>query len=404
MNRIDILKAVLVLSLLILPIAVSGSDDIPFTDAEVHAVAERVLSAEIIHYMQVHYTNANVKCQNTEKLRQAIELYPEYPREIKDSVGKTITIYAPFQRVVAYQYHAIAPLGIEDRVIGVAGSILADSEVEPWALGKVNIGGGGPYEPDMEKLLGCNPDCVLTYTRLGPGREFFEDRLPPEIPVIRIDVIRPLTLPQEIQKLGYIFDREEDAAAYLEWYNGYVDDIKNRISTIPENERIRVFVDVWSAGNTGSITERSTAGSIDHYGRYCVDGGGINIAEELVNTTGIVSAEWIAKENPDVILCVAYSGGYQSTDIMDLKAPYDEWMNNPVLKEISAVKNNRVYVISFRHTNGPTYPSALASVAKWFYPERFPDLDPAAIHQEYIDTFLKAAFDVRSQGVYTYTE
>ena len=402
MNRNGIFKAVLVLSLFILPVTVTGSGDIPATDAEVHAVAERVLSAEIINYMQAYYTGSNVEYRNTGGLQQAIGLYPEYPRQITDSVGKTITIFAPFQRVVAYQYHAVAPLGIEDRVVGVANSILADSEVEPWALGKVNIGGGGPYEPDMEKLLSCNPDCVLTYTRLGPGKEFFEDRLPPEIPVIRIDVIRPLTLPEEIQKLGYIFDGEEDAAVYLEWYNGYIDEIKGRISTIPENEKVRVFVDVWSSGNTGSITERRTAGSVDHYGRYCVDGGGINIAEDLVDTTGTINAEWIAKENPDVILCVAYSGGYQSTDIMDLKAPYDEWMNNHVFKDISAVKNNRVYVISFRHTNGPTYPSALASVAKWFYPNMFSDLDPPAIHQEYIDTFLKASFDIRSRGVYTY--
>jgi iron complex transport system substrate-binding protein len=43
-------------------------------------------------------------------------------------------------------------------------------------------------------------------------------------------------------------------------------------------------------------------------------------------------------------------------------------------------------------------------MAKWFHPELFSDLDPKAIHQEYLARFLRLDYDLDEQGVFVYPE
>jgi iron complex transport system substrate-binding protein len=41
-------------------------------------------------------------------------------------------------------------------------------------------------------------------------------------------------------------------------------------------------------------------------------------------------------------------------------------------------------------------------VAKLLYPDLFADLDPDAIHQEFLTRFLRIDYDVSKQGVFIY--
>ena len=43
-----------------------------------------------------------------------------------------------------------------------------------------------------------------------------------------------------------------------------------------------------------------------------------------------------------------------------------------------------------------------AYLAKLFYPDLFQDIDPEAIHQEYVDRFLKIDFNVKDNGTFVY--
>ncbi|MEA1998046.1 MAG: hypothetical protein U9N61_01790 [Euryarchaeota archaeon] len=45
---------------------------------------------------------------------------------------------------------------------------------------------------------------------------------------------------------------------------------------------------------------------------------------------------------------------------------------------------------------------AAAYMAKWFYPELFTDLDPKAIHQEYLTRFQRLDYDLDEHGVFVY--
>jgi iron complex transport system substrate-binding protein len=40
-------------------------------------------------------------------------------------------------------------------------------------------------------------------------------------------------------------------------------------------------------------------------------------------------------------------------------------------------------------------------MAKWFYPDLFPDLDPKALHQQYLN-MQDFDYDLNSRGVFAY--
>jgi iron complex transport system substrate-binding protein len=47
-------------------------------------------------------------------------------------------------------------------------------------------------------------------------------------------------------------------------------------------------------------------------------------------------------------------------------------------------------------------PVTIAYMAKWFYPELFEDLDPQAIHQEYLTEIQGMDYDLKKRGVFVY--
>ena len=73
------------------------------------------------------------------------------------------------------------------------------------------------------------------------------------------------------------------------------------------------------------------------------------------------------------------------------------------MAEVEAVKNGKVYVICGRFAYGIHYPVIIAYYAKWFHPDLFEDLEPQAIHQEYIDRFCTGLdYDLDEHGVFVY--
>lgn len=389
---------------LVLPVSGIPSDGVPRTQDDIQEYARTILRGEILKYCTDVYAGEKTVHLTPGQFADAVKYYPEYPRRITDSKNTTITIVKPLNRVVAYNFHALGALHATDLVVGVANSAMQDALVIPAVKGKVNIGGGGPYEPDFEKILACSPDAVLTYTELGPGPEFFEKRMPEGVPVIRVDCIRPWSLVPEMNKLGYLMNRTNESNAYEQWHNWWMGEIDRRLATISAEKRVNVFVDIWSTSFTDMNNERRTAGGGQwySYGRYATDGGGINVAQNISNPQGTVDIEWVVRQKPDVILGVMYDGSYESPDSSVLKTQYDELMTHPTLQDIPAIKNKRVYILSYRYTNGLTYPAARAQVAKWFYPDLFADIDPAAIHQEYVTRFLGSSYDVTEQGAFSY--
>ena len=135
--------------------------------------------------------------------------------------------------------------------------------------------------------------------------------------------------------------------------------------------------------------------------------GATNIAADLVGGQGgyvKVDLEWIIKQNPDCIVrwsTSSNSSGYESDDSAVLKKQLEEITKNPDWKDIAAVKNNRVYQFADIWSSPACFITA-AYFAKIFYPDLFKDLDPQAIHQEYLTRFQHLDYDLDKHGVFVY--
>jgi iron complex transport system substrate-binding protein len=78
-------------------------------------------------------------------------------------------------------------------------------------------------------------------------------------------------------------------------------------------------------------------------------------------------------------------------------------MNRPELANVTAVRDEKVYLIHAGGTwNDPKYFIGLIYLGKWFHPDLFEDLDPKAIHQEYLTEFQGLDYDLDKHGVFVY--
>jgi iron complex transport system substrate-binding protein len=320
---------------------------------------------------------------------------------VVDSADRIVTVSMPVESVVPlHMRHAgtVCVLGAGDRVVGADSTVIARERLFPELSKLPPV--GTVRDPDIEQILLLNPDLILTFTNF-PGPELLEDKLPATIPVIRFDLSRVDYLKQEMKALGYMVGMEE-VNDYLEWYDGYVGTVKERVSGIPEEDKVRVFMERERIGGSEGVRWAYTSGT--GYSDLCDVAGGINIAKDYIEYHGNVEVEWVLGENPDVITGLSYSGGYEVDDPAGFERYYEEIISLPGFEAVPAVENNRVHIISGDFSIGPQLPIGVVTVAKWLYPEKFSDLDTQEIHHEFLTEFMRIDYDLDEWGVFVYPE
>ena len=205
---------------------------------------------------------------------------------------------------------------------------------------------------------------------------------------------------EDMEKLGYILGKKEEADEYVSFYNEHVNIIEDRVAELSDEEKQRVYLtSVFSDYNT--VTDHDSGHA---YHLVCEIAGGINVFADLGGGGYVdIDPEALIVSNPDIFIRYCYGiTGYGVDDPSEAIALRDSILDREVLAEIPAVKNSKVYIVNYKFAvEGST--AGIAYFAKWFYPELFEDLDPQAIHQEYIDRFCPGLdFDVSEHGVFVY--
>jgi len=346
--------------------------------------------------------DGNVDQGDIDRIKQIIE-GTESELYYIDCIGDVKRVKHPLEKIIiVYDNTAeiIRILGAEDRVVGV------DSEEFSGAIGKYpryfpefqqmpSI--GTRSDCDAEMILELNPDALILGVKTGCPE------IETEIEGSGIDIVRLETWSKgvpSLMMLAYMLDEVDNAKKYREWQNEYLDMVRERVEGIPIDERPRVFVD-----RPGGTTVARGSG----YSEAIERAGGINIAADLLgsssersNTLPAVDTEWVLEQNPDVIIGLSWSGGYEVDDIGVLKARHDEILETPGFNDTNAGKNGEVYVTYFVNTLGPGDHIGVLYFAKWLYPDLFWDVDPQAAHQEYIDKFQNVDYDLEENGVFVY--
>jgi iron complex transport system substrate-binding protein len=134
--------------------------------------------------------------------------------------------------------------------------------------------------------------------------------------------------------------------------------------------------------------------------------GGRNIAADLTPGYPYVDPEWVIEENPGIIMRRVLkkdaSCGYDEDDPTEVKELRNEIMSRPELANIMALKNEKVYCYATDISTGLSYWTGIGYMAKWCHPELFEDLDPQAIHQEYLTEFQGLDINLDEHGVFVY--
>ncbi|MCP1392065.1 MAG: ABC transporter substrate-binding protein [Methanothrix sp.] len=317
-----------------------------------------------------------------------------------DSTERVVKVKTPAERIVPLNMRhatAVIVLGGEDEIVGVDSTVL-DRELLFENLSTRALV-GSTKEPDIEAILELEPDLVITFTHLAP-QDQLDDKLPSEVALVRFDLSRSENLKEEMMALGYLIGNREAVKDYEEWYDLYMGAVLEKVSGIPEEDRVRVFMERESTDREASV--RWAYASDTGYTDLCDVAGGVNIAKEKIDYNADIEAEWVMEENPEVIIGLSYSGGYRVDDDAPLMAYRDAIMSAPGFELVDAVKNGRVYIISGDFSLGPQMTIGAVAVAKWLYPELFSDLDIEAIHQEFLKKFMHVDYDLTEHGAFVY--
>jgi iron complex transport system substrate-binding protein len=317
---------------------------------------------------------------------------------IRDTVGKIVTVNMPINNVIAFnkeQVETMRSIKATDKIVGVSKYVIEDEFLADF-VDYPNV--GSMTDPNYETLLKLNPEIVLLYaTFYATQCEAIQDQLndlDPDIKVIRIDLFKPESYADETNKLGYLLGRTEESIEFIQFYESWMNSIKEKLDDIPQEEWPLVYFEnrkpYYCAGNgTGHQQKIELA-------------GGKNIFSDREGYFD-VDPEAVVERNPEVIIRTeANVKGYSTHDENELRNVKEDIVSRPELADVIAVKNDDVYVINNQIEGGVKHFIGIGYMAKWLHPDLFEDLDPQAIHQDYLTRFQGLDYDLDENGVFVY--
>ena len=311
-----------------------------------------------------------------------------------DSADRIVTVKKPLERIVVFTNDALEPmrsLDATDEIVGVSKYTIKNDVFFPEFGDYPSV--GSTWSPDYEAVLALDPDVVFTYASYGKDIPDKLEELDPSIATVCLDCFDPLVYVEEVTKLAYILGREEEDREFIEFYEGFLNTIMERVSDIPEEDKPRVYFEAWD--------KYKTVGTGPGRHMEIVIAGGKNIFDDISGTVEIDEEE-LMRRDPEVIIRGTWINGFKTDDETELSSIRDEITNRSELAAEPAIVNGRVYVRAEGIPTGARVFVGIGSYARWFHPELFEDLDPMAYLQEYLTTFQGLDFDVSEHGVFVY--
>ena len=249
------------------------------------------------------------------------------------------------------------------------------------SLPSCGVGGPMAQAPDVEKILACNPDIIISE---------FEDvevatnlQQQTGVPVITLssgkDGVFDAVFADSMKLLGKVFDKEDKAEALISFIADEKAAIEARVKDIPEEEKPSVYI--CGLGNWGTTNHLMTA---EDYVSFRI-AGVKNVVSGLGMTgVGPIEAEkFLAlSEQMDILIMDAAA-------VKNIKPLYAE--DPTMFDTCKAWNNGEVYLEMAYNAYYTNYEIALANtwfIAKTVYPEAFADVDLTAKLDEITKAFL----------------
>ena len=308
---------------------------------------------------------------------------------VLDSVDRVVTLDMPIESIVVTddnQAEFVRLLGAEEKVTGIERSI-PERGYFPVMSDKPDIGNQW-RGLDYELVAELSPDVVIMLGSPAPVEPVIGKLDEIHVEAVCVDVIDLDKRANVIMLLGYILGKEERAAEYLEWRGDHLSIIRERLEDLGEEDKpTMLFKDADFRGVFGK--DYSMSKTIETAGLT-------NIAD--FSGSRQVDPEWILIKNPDIILLGDWkseSVGYKITSPSKADESIEEAMDQPGFDELTAVKSGNVYLVEYM-LPGTRGDIGVLYFAKMAHPDKFEDINPEEIHEEYFEDWLRVDY----QGIF----
>ena len=254
---------------------------------------------------------------------------------------------------------SLAPSITESLYAAGAGELLVGRtdfcDYPPEVLELPSIGGFSSSEISVETIVGLEPDLVI-------GGSVYQADVMDVLADAGINgfILEPNSLAEifdSIRLLGQVTGHGADAEETVAKMQADIQKVTDVVATIPADERVSVFYEVWSDPYM-TTTDQTFIGEL------ITLAGGRNIFGDLEEDYPTISSEEIVDRDPQVILGPSNHADQLTAEMI---ASREGWGS------ISAVKNGRVYIIDgniISHA-GPRLVGALEAIAAALYPDYF---------------------------------
>jgi len=300
------------------------------------------------------------------------------PIVFNDSLGNRIELQQEAKRIIAGNSavaEMLVTIGAGDRIVGVTDSVRMRPEILRSISPSVKSIGTADT-PDLETIITLNPDALLLYgPSSGHQAQNLEKLLNSNIRVITLDCYKLEGVSDDAYALGLLTNTSPRAQKYIEFNRKYRTLVESRLSNLTLDEMPVVYAE--SATDYTVLNRATGIGQILDF-LHARNAYGSSTVYEFPKLT----PEWVIEQNPDIIL--------KSGEVMagaDLSEIHSRIINRTGFDQIRAVKNNRVYVYNSEIIGRPRVVVGMVYFAKTIYPERFADIDPESIEEEYEKEF-----------------
>jgi iron complex transport system substrate-binding protein len=283
---------------------------------------------------------------------------------ITDDEGYVTNLTSIPQRIVSLApscTQILFAVGAGSKVVGVTTYDDYPYNFSAWVAAGNMTYDGGYGTPNMEAIASLNPNLIVT-DNINDGSNLASMRgLGYNVVVLNPTSIAGIY--HDISLIGKATGTETQAAAVVENITNTINAITTKISDAHITTPMKVFYEVWGPPAGGFMT----SGSTTWINSVITAAGGVNIFANETQQFPTVSSETIVALDPDAIFLPTEMG------ISPFYGSVAQLEATPGWNTISAVQNNRVYVIDgdlFAEA-GPRVADCVYAVASDLYPQLF---------------------------------